>query len=98
MNEHLYLNASKCSWFSPHLVHFVILNREKSVFLLLLAGNSSPRSRLEKLDFNPGEMNYVGLVTPPRTLTMEEAFSQQAIEEETEQAKHRPAYSNLPNG
>lgn len=60
--------------------------------------NTPVRGRLEKLEFNPREINYVGLLTPPRTLTMEEAFANQAVDEEEEQTKNRHTYSNLPNG
>ncbi|CAG2231179.1 MFF [Mytilus edulis] len=64
-----------------------------------LHANSPARDNLERFDFGGrGDMNYVGLITPPRTLTMEEAFPENSMTDNAEEPVQRPTHTILPNG
>ena len=63
---------------------------------------SQGRSRLERFDFTNSDrqdnMNYVGLQTPPRILTMEEAFEFTTNGDDMEEFIRKPMHGSLPNG
>lgn len=64
-----------------------------------LHANTPSREKLERFDFGGrGDMNYVGLITPPRTLTMEEAFPENSMTDDAEETFQRPSHTSLPNG
>lgn len=62
-----------------------------------LNDHNDRRDKLDRFDFTNRQNDYVGLMTPPRTLTMEEAFGSHAVEDETEVFRERSVY-RLPNG
>ena len=56
------------------------------------------KGRLRQLDFDrvpQTEMSYVGLITPPRTLTLEESFP---MVEQEEVVEKRPQPVHVANG
>jgi hypothetical protein len=66
----------------------------------LFVDQSQGRNRLERFDFTNNDrqddMNYVGLQTPPRILTMEEAFATNG--DDMEEFIRKPMHGLLPNG
>lgn len=68
--------------------------------ITLVDDQSQGRNRLERFDFTNSDrqdnMNYVGLQTPPRILTMEEAFATNG--DDMEEFIRKPMHGSLPNG